>query len=63
MKPVPQKNNDQCLLCRDVYPSTGQQVQSPWGLAINVPPVSYKICKRCQNAAKDARRRDEERYL
>lgn len=41
-----------CTLCRADYPTTGQHVGPAW---LQWGP-GYRICKRCYNAGRDARR-------
>ena len=47
----------QCLVCRDVYPSGGQHVGVVWAMTVS----GRGICKRCVEAARDARRAAEAR--
>ena len=42
---------NRCTLCKEDYPTTGQQVGPVWMLF----GPNFKICRRCYNAAKDAR--------
>ena len=42
---------NRCTLCKEDFPNTGQQVGPIWMLF----GPNFRICKRCYNAAKDAR--------
>jgi hypothetical protein len=44
-----------CTVCRADYPETGQRVGQPWSQW----GPGYRVCKRCREAAKDARRAAE----
>jgi hypothetical protein len=46
-----------CLVCKQVYPTTGQQTRPVWG--ITNPSMGYMICRRCVDAGRDARKRQE----